>query len=486
MNYGDIILSNFIFGSVQKIQSGNLFYDFVYLICLILIINLVFQSKIKFGIIKKLESFYDYFDSTNKLVFSTDGRDVSKRFRAIMHFISKLNHPTIKTLQEIIDIKYDNRENDYNETNRTVYRVDQNAKFFVDKDIEGRVYYRQKEQTGINGNINFTEIIYLEIFSSKLKITDLELWVDSRLKEYEKYLKVKSFDSQLLIEATYNSKDKNIEFYYVPFESNVRFENRFFTEKNDIINKINFFINNPDWYKKRGIPYTLGFLLWGEPGCGKTGFIKALMNLTGRHGVSIKLNNKFDLSKLRELIYDDELSDDLIIPQDKRILIFEDIDCMGDIVKDRDKIKISEQSNQFNSPETKKKSDGSETILLLEHLEQNQNPNNNLSYFLNILDGLQECPGRIIVMTTNKPEILDKALIRPGRIDYNINFTKATIQDIKSICNFYWFDSDNKNINIPSYEIPYLANLKYSHAEIVNICRTSNTFEDTIKKIINE
>jgi chaperone BCS1 len=403
-----------------------------------------------------------------------------------MHYISKLNHPSIKTLQEIIDIKYDNKENDYNETNKTVYRVDQNAKFFVDKNIEGRVWNRQKERTEINGNISFSEIIYLEIFSSKLKITELEAWVESRLKEYENYLKVKSFDSQLLIEVTYNTKDKDVDLYYVPFESNVRFENRFFSGKDNIINKINFFINNPDWYKKRGIPHTLGFLLWGEPGCGKTGFIKALMNLTGRHGISFKLNNKFDLSRLRELIYDDELGEDLIIPQDKRILIFEDIDCMGDVVKDRDKIKPSEPLNQITTIDNKKKTDTLETISLIEHLEQGQNPNNNLSYFLNILDGLQECPGRIIVMTTNKPDILDPALIRPGRIDFNINFTKATIQDIESICNFYWFESDDKNKMVSDYVLSDFVNLKYSHAEIVNFCRTSNTFEDTIKKIINE
>jgi chaperone BCS1 len=61
-----------------------------------------------------------------------------------------------------------------------------------------------------------------------------------------------------------------------------------------------------------------------------------------------------------------------------------------------------------------------------------------LSFFLNILDGLNECPGRIIIMATNKPEQLDKALIRPGRIDYNIHFTKATNEDINNILNFYW------------------------------------------------
>jgi chaperone BCS1 len=61
-----------------------------------------------------------------------------------------------------------------------------------------------------------------------------------------------------------------------------------------------------------------------------------------------------------------------------------------------------------------------------------------LSFFLNILDGLNECPGHIIIMATNKPEQLDKALIRPGRIDYNIHFTKATNEDINNILNFYW------------------------------------------------
>jgi ATP-dependent 26S proteasome regulatory subunit len=90
-----------------------------------------------------------------------------------------------------------------------------------------------------------------------------------------------------------------------------------------------------------------------------------------------------------------------------------------------------------------------------------------------MLDGLQECSGRIIIMTTNKPEQLDKALIRPGRIDFNINFTKATIDDIKNILEFYW--------EIIVDDIPNSCDMKYSHAEIVNMCRTSNTLEETIK-----
>merc|ERR1711988_383885 len=43
-----------------------------------------------------------------------------------------------------------------------------------------------------------------------------------------------------------------------------------------------------------------------------------------------------------------------------------------------------------------------------------------LSGVLNVLDGVVDCPDRIVIMTTNHPEKLDPALIRPGRIDKKI------------------------------------------------------------------
>ena len=41
----------------------------------------------------------------------------------------------------------------------------------------------------------------------------------------------------------------------------------------------------------------------------------------------------------------------------------------------------------------------------------------NLSGILNVLDGVVDAPNRLLVMTTNHPEKLDPALIRPGRVD---------------------------------------------------------------------
>ena len=58
-----------------------------------------------------------------------------------------------------------------------------------------------------------------------------------------------------------------------------------------------------------------------------------------------------------------------------------------------------------------KKVDKEDDIMTLVH----QEPPLNLADVLNILDGILECPGRIVIMTTNHPDKLDPALIRPGR-----------------------------------------------------------------------
>ncbi|KAK3252781.1 hypothetical protein CYMTET_37942 [Cymbomonas tetramitiformis] len=44
----------------------------------------------------------------------------------------------------------------------------------------------------------------------------------------------------------------------------------------------------------------------------------------------------------------------------------------------------------------------------------------NLAGLLNVLDGVIDCPNRVVVMTTNHPEKLDPALIRPGRINRKV------------------------------------------------------------------
>jgi len=56
-----------------------------------------------------------------------------------------------------------------------------------------------------------------------------------------------------------------------------------------------------------------------------------------------------------------------------------------------------------------------------------------LSGLLNAIDGVASHEGRILVMTTNHPERLDPALIRPGRVDMQIGFKLAARQQIREL-----------------------------------------------------
>ena len=48
-------------------------------------------------------------------------------------------------------------------------------------------------------------------------------------------------------------------------------------------------------------------------------------------------------------------------------------------------------------------------------------------------------------MTTNHPETLDPALIRPGRVDSKVQFGKSRREDIKDLlCHFYSSDQDTE------------------------------------------
>jgi chaperone BCS1 len=49
-----------------------------------------------------------------------------------------------------------------------------------------------------------------------------------------------------------------------------------------------------------------------------------------------------------------------------------------------------------------------------------------LSGLLNVLDGFHAPSGVVFVMTTNRIEALDPALLRPGRIDYKLYMGEAT------------------------------------------------------------
>lgn len=60
-----------------------------------------------------------------------------------------------------------------------------------------------------------------------------------------------------------------------------------------------------------------------------------------------------------------------------------------------------------------------------------------LAGLLNVLDGVVDSPGRIVVMTTNHPEKLDPALIRPGRINQRLHMGYMCVEQLQLMAEHY-------------------------------------------------
>lgn len=257
------------------------------------------------------------------------------------------------------------------------------------------------------------------------------------------------------------------------FESTRTFSNMFFEGKEDILDKINYFLSNKDWYYSNGIPYTLGIGLYGPPGTGKTSFFKSLANLTGRHLVILSLKLVKTKQQLEEYFFENRYNLDnkkSSIGFDKKIIIIEDIDCLGDVVWKREKEPTKKKSKKNSSP---KDQIGAAITKLIENnnnekkefidlcKEKEEDPIT-LDDILNLWDGIKETPGRILGISSNHYDKLDHALIRPGRIDITLCLDNCTRSMIRQMYKqYYKCDIEESSLN-------KIKDRFYSPAEIIN------------------
>src|SRR5439155_9327854 len=164
-------------------------------------------------------------------------------------------------------------------------------------------------------------------------------------------------------------------------------------DKEDLLRDITRFRKSKQRYRRLGVPYHRGYLLYGPPGTGKTSL---LSGLAAKFGMSIYAVNliEFNDRTLKNAMND--------VPENSMIL-FEDIDCMK---AGNRRPEAEEWSRKQEAATGNQKTDSTERFSVT------------LSGLLNVLDGFHAPENVVFVMTTNKVEELDPALLRPGRIDY--------------------------------------------------------------------
>ena len=158
-------------------------------------------------------------------------------------------------------------------------------------------------------------------------------------------------------------------------------------EAKESLEEVIDFLNCPAKYTEIGAKLPKGALLVGPPGTGKTLIAKAVageakvpfFSLSGSSFVEMFVG--VGASRVRELFKDAEAKAPCII-------FIDEIDAIG---KSRD--------NQ---------------------LQSNDEREQTLNQLLSEMDGFDSSKGIVILAATNRPEILDKALLRPGRFDRRI------------------------------------------------------------------
>lgn len=488
---------------IHNTNTGNIIYDYIInFISIGFITYLINNYELIFKYLNKIYSLlYNKYHVEINLEANTSSIDkgdvkinklgYSKLFKCVTYYIKKIEPCGI----------YSKREPDNKDIIHKSYFdffiPDQHKPFLLCP--KKNIYCLMKLYEEKNLNKEKSEIIkkhVLKLFSNDKNTTiiDIENFVDNCLKIYNDYNNSKVLNQQYYFCYIDLPEDQYYpEYSETEFNSNRTLNTIFFEDKDIFIKNLNFFLNNKDWYDKKGIPYHFGILLHGLPGCGKTSLIKSILNHTGRNAVVIPLNRIKTCGEFESIFHRLEINDKNI-PNDRRIYIFEDIDCICDIIKERC---TSDATSDATNDET-----DDDTIINIKNNEDKfmsqlklfskfacnntlKKTNKiddklNLSCILNIFDGILEMPGRIIIITTNYPQKIDKALLRPGRIDINIELKKASKTILYEIVSSFYDVEINEIINMFNNEIKdYIL----TPSEIINICQ-HNRFD--INKLVSE
>jgi chaperone BCS1 len=158
-------------------------------------------------------------------------------------------------------------------------------------------------------------------------------------------------------------------------------------------------------YQSRSMPYRRGYLLYGPPGTGKSSLSTAIAGEFGLDLYEVKVPSIANDGDLEQMFQE--------IPP-RCIVLLEDIDAVW-TGGNRERPTVYSNDSASERSATPSLS------------------NVTLSGLLNVLDGVGSQEGRLVIMTTNKPEQLDAALTRPGRIDFKLylgNISRASAEQM--------------------------------------------------------
>jgi cell division protease FtsH len=193
-------------------------------------------------------------------------------------------------------------------------------------------------------------------------------------------------------------------------------------EAKESVNDLVDFLKNPEKYASYGARMPKGIILYGEPGTGKTLLAKAVAGeanvpfyaVSGSDFIQIYVG--VGASRIRQLFKKAKNNS-----TGKAVIFIDEIDAIG---KKRDSGKSSGGSDERDQT---------------------------LNALLTEMSGFNESEGIIVMAATNRLDMLDPALLRPGRFDRHIEITLPDVSAREKIIHLHLKNKPIGNINIKEW-----------------------------------
>lgn len=181
--------------------------------------------------------------------------------------------------------------------------------------------------------------------------------------------------------------------------------------------EIDFYLGNKERYYDMGLAWKVTFMLYGEPGTGKTSIIRALAAEFGFNICVIDLKMASTTGLINAIAQ---------MPP-RSILLFEDCDGLAATANrgGSHKLKVEKSDSDKKKEEKTEVSSSS----LLDGLSVD------LQGFLNVLDGVAPLDDVLVFMTTNHIEKIDGAIFRDGRTDHKIELPRLSTDIVNNYLN---------------------------------------------------
>jgi hypothetical protein len=352
-------------------------------------------------------------------------------------------------------------------------------------------------------NVIKTNKTILKLKSKKHNIDEINLFINKCLKFN------KEFESEInkdkLYHFIFKGTDPGWDFrdcfltsilsdYNDPSNiNNKTFDCLHFSNKDKLIKNLDR-LKNLAYYKRNGLTRKAGFLLYGPPGCGKTGSVIASALHTKRHIIEVPMSRIKKNSDIEELFNLTKIGN-VDFTKEDIIILFDEIDQIGialqkrESEKNQEKEKEKEKEKEREREKNKGKEISEETneenklsTVLKEYMKIDtckilQDDSVNLGILLSRLDGIGNYDGLIIMATTNCKDELSPALYRDGRLN-PLMYDYACKEDIiKIIEQFY----ENKLSPEQIERLPDKNN-KISHSTVIkNVQDNEDDIEGLIK-----